>query len=660
MYDECKRLIEYREELLFLYKNHFEDMKKDVENRIFSFQDGYMEKKFHTDDNYANHPHYGERPGDRENAKRHAYYMLHCLSKTDVSSREELKRKLVHDVRNYLLCTVKRWKKSPRASAVFIRALVFCDCEQDLIDIVHECYRTLYRLFDEIHYLPLEYFYETELFLFRDDIRSILMDAGDRALFVKQDANLAVRLYDLVRQEYDFISDSVDYYDDVKLSNKMLDKLRKKREELNSDYEELIDFLMTYHDISNQRLDFFDDSHQRFSMKDDDQTLKHDELRRLKNSVENNNGRKMYSRILAIWIGILRDRYLVPMLILFDDSEISEELTFGQKRDILRACRLSKNTYFKKLKLLHSDEEDNGEQWTKVRKFAKSLYCVNGIYDTLRVPEGYLFPYLGYYTSIDTFFYVLPESNEDHVEHYGKPSVMNISYMNDPNEGKLLLTYFFGSDYDRCSDSGRKRLNVPWVFLKSFTTNLDYLPMWEIYGDQAQGCCVCLEGDTFVANREPSLYFVCYVTDDEEITVSHDNNPYLEESMCHSIKAFLDELKQLSEYFSDVEVFAQILDRILYLFKDVSYSYEREVRVLYTESELPSEMLLTHPKRNEEIWPKLFVRMEVPLHIKELILGPRFDSAEQKIPYLQKQLEVMSEALGMEPPKITRSKIEYR
>ena len=97
---------------------------------------------------------------------------------------------------------------------------------------------------------------------------------------------------------------------------------------------------------------------------------------------------------------------------------------------------------------------------------------------------------IAYYTSIDNLFLMLP-CKAKKKEYIGKLAIMNISYMNDPNEGKTLQKFLYGKEIERTRRK-RRDVRVPYVFLKCFTTQIDYLPMWEMYADHAEGCCIVI------------------------------------------------------------------------------------------------------------------------------------------------------------------------
>lgn len=116
---------------------------------------------------------------------------------------------------------------------------------------------------------------------------------------------------------------------------------------------------------------------------------------------------------------------------------------------------------------------------------------------------------LAYYTSLETFSYMLPfKAQEDML---GRFSIMNIAYMNDPNEGKILQKCLFAGKVPFEGDpKQRKNARYPYVYIKCFTPQIDFLPMWEMYGDHARGCCLVLDwGKILEAGAQIPLYSVC-------------------------------------------------------------------------------------------------------------------------------------------------------
>lgn len=264
-----------------------------------------------------------------------------------------------------------------------------------------------------------------------------------------------------------------------------------------------------------------------------------------------------------------------------------------------------------------------------------------------------------YYTSLDNFAFMLPDHcTDDLADRCAKLTIMHLSYMNDPNEGKMLQKALYKTA-DVRSGNERLDLSTPYVFLKSFSPHLDYLPMWEMYGGKAQGCCVVLNWKESLSDSKRAavpLYRVCYL--------NHANNTYRINALDNP---GLTNLPQFRKWFSqlrriarksgiDRTIFNQLLGSLLYLFKDSSYSYERELRIVYSYNQAPENLLHTNQKP-----PKLFVQPDFHVQIDELILGPKFENIADHLPYLQEQLDKMVEPyLLRSAPRISLSNIDYR
>ena len=265
---------------------------------------------------------------------------------------------------------------------------------------------------------------------------------------------------------------------------------------------------------------------------------------------------------------------------------------------------------------------------------------------------------VAYYTSADVFSYMLPEKcTGEKKDRLGKLTVMHLSYMNDPNEGQTLRKALYGAQYSLPKIDGRKLLDVPYVFVKCFSPRIDYLPMWEMYGDHARGCCLVIDWIStkfWEENSDPTLYHVCYLRKTADgYTVDTEDNQALAKA-CPTISEQIEQLSKIASSLSDYDrgYFDSLLDKVLYLFKDSSYSYEQELRVIYQTKD---NILHTDGDK-----PWLFVQTPFPLQLDEVILGPKFPDVSTRVPYLQEQIDKMCEKTGTEMPRITLSEIDYR
>lgn len=276
------------------------------------------------------------------------------------------------------------------------------------------------------------------------------------------------------------------------------------------------------------------------------------------------------------------------------------------------------------------------------------IYFCNEIRRNLRYKQNTT---VAYYTTLDNMLYMTP-AKCNVPEEFGCWSLMNISYMNDPNEGKLLLDCLREGNEEKYQFSKRKGIAVPYSFFKCFTTLVDYLPMWQMYADNAEGVCLVLKtSDIINAIGSSKLYRVCYLSKD-------NNGKYTANE--RFIDNYLNELRKLAEYFVseyDLKYLRELLGDVSYLFKDSCYAYEQEVRIIRSYDGASKDFRHTNI---QDAAAKLFVKLEHVLPIVEVIVGPKFKNMGDRIPYLQEQLTIMCQSSGIKIPEITVSSIDYR
>ena len=86
----------------------------------------------------------------------------------------------------------------------------------------------------------------------------------------------------------------------------------------------------------------------------------------------------------------------------------------------------------------------------------------------------------------------------------------------------------------------------------------------------------------------------------------------------HELAALCDLLYRKNDA-ACLEAMHSILNEILYLFKDSSYAYEKEVRICYQYPGVDETFRHTPGE-----FGKLYVATDFPVAIKEVILGPKF------------------------------------
>lgn len=111
--------------------------------------------------------------------------------------------------------------------------------------------------------------------------------------------------------------------------------------------------------------------------------------------------------------------------------------------------------------------------------------------------------------------------------------------------------------------------------------------------------------------------------------------------------------KSISDEFK-LYVIQKVVNRILFLFKYASYSYEKEVRICYQFPEIDKSF-----KHTNQLDKKLYVITDFVIPFKEIILGPKFINRSDVVPYFQERIDMMCNKLCLDKPQITFSDIVY-
>lgn len=278
----------------------------------------------------------------------------------------------------------------------------------------------------------------------------------------------------------------------------------------------------------------------------------------------------------------------------------------------------------------------------------------------------------GYYTTLNSIKYLLEDDQENRMHRI---SVFDARHMNDPNEGKILIDFLNKDNNISSKETDRRRISYEneYVFLKSFTTKVDSLPMWVQYSDDGKGCFISVKSETFTEGQnlvyskqekeiremliedEYQIYRVAYF-DGQNFTTS--------DGIC--ITEQIENLKKLYEKVYEVyeensigeenkrknldEVVNVILSRLKYLIKKDDYKNEDEIRILFLRTGREEDVEYTNATGDQ--FPKLFVRMKVPVKIREVILGPKVRNGKDSSAYIYKKLEG-------ENITVSQSTIEY-
>lgn len=272
-------------------------------------------------------------------------------------------------------------------------------------------------------------------------------------------------------------------------------------------------------------------------------------------------------------------------------------------------------------------------------------------------------------------------------------SVMHARYMNDPEEGLVFFKKFRKCFINEPEELREMLYDQKYVFLKSFTGLVDKLNMWTMYGtdhstnSDCNGCCVCLAPETFSPRSvytdrmnpekwkhfddDYGLYYVAYF-DGDKIIVNGEESQELEEKF-YLLKTQLGKIHKVIEHASKEEKpiitdsLVRMLEKLVFLVKDASYSQEVESRIILSRDINDRfDIKKTEPNPDAPLCPsKLFVNPPFQVYVKKLILGPKLEDADYWIPHLQYELSKMHDkwVYGEERdyiPKVRLSDINIR
>lgn len=268
---------------------------------------------------------------------------------------------------------------------------------------------------------------------------------------------------------------------------------------------------------------------------------------------------------------------------------------------------------------------------------------------------------IGHYTRLENLKYLILPKGED-----GKLRMSNACYMNDPSEGYALIKFLTNKDTN-LSGSWDKQPNN--IYLSCFTTAIDELPMWSMYGDDGKGCCLLFKkgffdftsesiSDEFIVGNQHEkendfLLRVVYLSQETgkmTFDVFPQDEEHLDKKLANAIDRIKVHLNKIS-YIQDGkqnktvdDILNFIFAQIRYLFKDSSYAHEHELRLIkYSETPLLD--------KNTWIVPQLYIEVEKPLEYEKVILGPKVEQTNRVTPYLIYTGKVK---------EVVKSTIEYR
>ncbi len=635
---------------------------------------------------YDEHDSFGFYEGDARRAYEHACFVIHTAlekkGEPSAADAADLKR----DMENYLSC-LYTWAETETEQAEYLMtAMVYFGLEEELHQMIQEAYRDyeeekkdpgleepcrvplnfpkLYKgfgdalLFRRGRYKAALKFYRLAALGWKDDSGRSLPAMLEAARF----GNLVAgkRGNDQEGRMFAYAQAAADVKDRA-ASGGDKDKASESADD-EAFFGHIRECRYRYYKIQDSLQNF-----EGASLALDDTDRFYEALRRILVLWEQNMKRKDWKRgkisslrEIYFMAYLLREQLLLQTLAqLAGNPGIARQDTYRRAAlDCLRATEADGleilRQYVKEIQ--ERGERQEGDFFDVLLTLAQVAVWSGDIRDCLRIPSAG--QRVAYYTSMNTLGYMLPGLKELSAGT-GRFAVMHMAYMNDPNEGRTLKRYLLPDDsgLDR-TPSGRRDASYPYVFMKCFTPLIDDLPMWEMYGDHAKGCCIVLRPGCFISEEEgvrPPLFRVCYLRkDDAKNPVHAEDNPGL-----RMIRQLRLRLRKIGETMRKNPAarnwYLRIIDSIAYLFKDADYHHEREIRIFYQYLKANDDFCHTPGD-----CPKLYIMPRFYPDIEEIILGPKFEGRAERMPYLQEQLEKMCRYTGGRMPWLTTSGIEYR
>lgn len=461
---------------------------------------------------------------------------------------------------------------------------------------------------------------------------------GDYFLFIECNVEKARKCYSLINRE-------LFHYESICKNENLYENIEKNREYVFLEY-------IKENNINNEKIKdslyFFKNNNDRLELLEyvNYTNIIFEYYFPMRKKVENKEkARYLFCEILSIInIVLIRNVYSI--------YKYNNILSTEEKENIIFLSSIAKNE-LSDFQIFIKKDNAIEKNLNIILNIVNTIMIIEEIKKDLLVPKNRRIN-LSYYTSINSFSYMLPYKNKHN--KVGYLPLLNISYMNDPTEGTVLYKFLNKENYK----NERKYAPFPLTFIKSFTSSIDFLPMWEMYGDKARGLCIVLDWNKMKNNVD--LYKICYIKIKKDkkhkIIVNHNDIDNIKR-----IKNNLIEIEKIRSSFNGkiVDVYDKLLNNISYLFKDDHYHTEDEYRIIQSDNEINSSILLSYYENiNIKEAPFLLKYADFIPYIKEIIIGPKYEDVDFNFPFIKSQIAVMCKKLDIKMPIITYSDIDYR
>lgn len=255
---------------------------------------------------------------------------------------------------------------------------------------------------------------------------------------------------------------------------------------------------------------------------------------------------------------------------------------------------------------------------------------------------------LYHYTSVDALFRGIIVKNEPEP---GKEICLwatNCRYVNDPEElsvgiqlANKVLDFSFDEPIQKnCEQKGNKKQLKDEAYIVSFSSAIDCLPMWGMYGQKGHGLALGFDTEIIKASFSDLLLKCIYVNQEDNAQLIN-------------VQSELDVFKNLwrqddgsEEYFN---IFFFVYMILWICGKHSAYEYEQEVRWFLT-----SPRPIKYRLKNNLIVP--YIELYLPKSaLKEIWIGPTND-----MNMASRSMRTYLDHMGFHEVEIKQSKVPYR
>ena len=197
--------------------------------------------------------------------------------------------------------------------------------------------------------------------------------------------------------------------------------------------------------------------------------------------------------------------------------------------------------------------------------------------------------------------------------------------MNDPLEGRVLLDYLTREE----NNLKKEEWKPTFWYVSSATSEMDSLPMWKQYGEDASGVMLVYSSNfikEIFDDLNVDIYKVAYIkiNEDKLELVSNEN---IGDDERKNLEENIKKLKEMNKS----EMSIPVLSNLSFLFKKSDYAYESEYRIVIDKEK--SHKKISVQNGFDEI-RFLYVYLEKALQYSNVILGPKSKEIDYIAPYI--------------------------